>query len=450
MKKEETVQTQKKNISFYSSPVELKEELIKDFQKASKIDTISYLSFNYGGLKQLEKYLSEARSINKFHTIVYKKHVKRMIPPKEEYTTMDNIKGSLVMSTVAFLYAFIFMLQKLFSDTYPTISNDQINTIRGLMFVLVNVCFLFKNKEPLVFDRETNLVLFKRILFSVTGEIIMYASTGYLRIQTVSTFYILYSIVTSFVCAIVYKEPITTVEVVIILLCFFAACLIINPFDTDGRDTPIGLMMGIAFVILFCYTVVLIYQLRQKVSIHTSQFYKGSAYFIIASMFGGVKGQSYTWSLDIFVFLVIIGFLCSCTNILYNYALNLGKVSYVLPFENLTIVFSLFIGKFALNEDCDLLDYIGTMLILVLCFVRSFILIMEEKKDEVLEEIQKAVEVEQAKTNELERAESINASKSGISKVPKVVQFKEKCATDNDSNNKTYFDLDSQRLSFKE
>ena len=117
MKKEESVQTQKKNLSFYTSPVELKEELIKDFQKASKIETISYLSFNYGGLKQLEKYLSEARSINKFHTIVYKKHVKRMIPPKEEYTTLDNIKGSLVMSTVAFLYAFIFMLQKLFSDS---------------------------------------------------------------------------------------------------------------------------------------------------------------------------------------------------------------------------------------------------------------------------------------------------------------------------------------------
>ena len=76
--------------------------------------------------------------------------------------------------------------------------------------------------------------------------------------------------------------------------------------------------------------------------------------------------------------------------------------------------------------------------------------INDEKKDEVLEEIQKAVELEQAKTNEIERMESINASKSGISKVPKVVQFKEKCTAENDSNNKTYFDLDSQRLSFKE
>jgi drug/metabolite transporter (DMT)-like permease len=445
MKTEETNMMQKKNKSFYSTPVELKEELIKDFQRTSKIDSISYLSFNYGGLKQLEKYLSEARSINKFHTIVYQKHVKRMIPPKEEYTTLDNIKGSLVMTLVAFSYAFIFMLQKSFSDAFPKIGNDQINTIRGLMFILVNLFFVMRNKEQVVFDKETNFVLVKRILFSVTGEIIMYASTGYLRIQTVSTFYILYSIVTSFVCAIVYKEPITTVEVIIILLCFLAACLIINPFDTDGRDTPVGILMGIAFVILFCYTVVLIYQLRQKVSIHTSQLYKGSAYFIIASMFGGVKGQSYIWSYEIFFYLVFIGILCSCTNILYNYALNLGKVSYVLPFENLTIVFSLFIGKFALNEDCDFLDYVGTMMILILCFVRSFILIMEEKKDEVLQEIQKAVEIEQSKINEIERAESQNASKSGISNVPKVNNIKE-----NESHCKTYFDLDSQRLSFKE
>lgn len=323
------------------------------------------------------------RSINKISESI-KEEYTRIIPLKQQYSNMDNIKGALLMTFSAFIYAFLLMLQKYIFTELPNISFGQQNIFRGFILMLINASIVRHTNNYFFFkEREINVTLAKRVLFGFFAELLLFLGTGFLRINTSSTFYILYSVICSLVSGIVLNELITKKDIVIIVSCFLAACLIVKPFFGSGEDTFAGIIMGLSSSIGFCMMVIYHKFLDPKVSNYTINFYFGVCYFFEGLVDFSLGDDVFVWTFKAMFFLILLSLIYTFSCYLYIVAINFGKVSYVLPFENTNVVFSLLLGHFVLGESCDWLDVIGTVTILALCIYRCLALIQEDDIDEM-------------------------------------------------------------------
>lgn len=326
--------------------------------------------------------LKRHKSFSNFRELVKKQSYHRISPEKEDYSNWDNIKGAMFMTLSAFVYAFLLMYQKFLFTHYPDLSFGQQNIFRGLMMILFNSFMVIKNKERFTYDKDTNVILAKRVVFGFIAEYLLFLSTDYLRINTSSTFYLLYAVICSLVSGIVLNEVVTKQDIMIIISVFLSACLIVKPFFGSGEDTFEGICMGMCSSLGFCMMVIY-HKFLNGVSTFTINFYFGLCYFtegILSFSFGDTPFDSRFMALShLFILSIVYTFSCY----IFIVAINSGKVSFVLPFENTNIVFSLILGHFVLGEICDNLDIIGTTLILGLCVFRSVVLINEEGVEEL-------------------------------------------------------------------
>lgn len=321
------------------------------------------------------------RSFSNFRELTQRYSYKRIYPDKDEYSSAENIKGSLLMITSAFIYALLLMYQKFLFNQYPEVSFGQQNIIRGAVMIIIYTYLIIKDNESFVFNKETNLTLAKRILYSFFGELLLFMSTEYLRINTSSTFYLLYAVICSIVSGVVLNEVVTKQDIIIAIAFFLSACLIVKPFFGQGADTFGGMLMGMGSAICFCMMVIYHKFLHGEVSTFTINFYLGVCYLIeglFTHLFGNLP---FNYDKVLLFHLLILSLIYAISCYIFILAINNGKVSYVLPFENTNIVFSLLLGHFVLGESCDSLDLLGTFLILGLCAYRSIVLINEENQE---------------------------------------------------------------------
>lgn len=316
-----------------------------------------------------------------------KQQFSKILPKKEVYTKMDNLKGALLMILSSLIYAFLLLFQKFLFTEYPNISYSQQNIFRGLFLASINYAVVKKTNSQLFFsDKTLQKTLFIRLIFDFFAEFLLFLGTGYLRINTSSTIYILYAVLCSLISSIFLNEQITKLDVSIIISCFFSSCLIIKPFFGDGEDTLIGVLMGLSSSVCFCFMVIYHKFLYNAVSNFTINFYLGCCYFFEGSVEFIVLGETFIYDAKALAYLVLLSLIYCISCYSYIAALNYGKVSYVLPFENLNIVFSLLLGHFVLGESCDWMDIIGTILILCLSVYRCIIMINEEDDECDIEE----------------------------------------------------------------
>lgn len=320
------------------------------------------------------------KSFSKFRELVKKYSEKRLFPEKTEFSNLDNLKGSLLMTLSAFIYALLLMYQKFLFNKYPELSFSQQNIFRGLLMIVVNCFLIFKENDKFMFDKETNSNLAKRVIYGFIGEFLLFLSTNYLRINTSSTFYLLYAVICSLVSGLILGEVVTKSDIIIIISVFLSACLIVKPFFGDGQDTFLGICMGSCSTICFCMMVIYHRFLHGRVSAFTINFYFGVCYFMEGVVDFTINKEKFVSDSGPLMHLFLLSCIYTFSCYIYIVAINCGKVSYVLPFENTNIVFALILGHFILKESCDTLDVIGTVAILALCVYRSVVLINEEEE----------------------------------------------------------------------
>lgn len=322
------------------------------------------------------------RTVNRLRESVKEEKYTRIIAEKADYSIMDNIQGALLMTFSSFVYAFLLMLQKFIFMEYPKVSFGQQNIFRGSVLIIVNTIVIKNSNSSFYFNkREINITLAKRVLFGFFAELLLFLGTNYLRINTSSTFYILYSVICSLVSGIVLNELITNKDIIIIVSCFFSACLIVKPFFGKGEDTLIGIIMGMTSSIGFCMMVIYHKFLDPIVSNYTINFYFGVCYLIEGVVTFILGDDEFIWETKAIAYLMALSIIYAFSCYLFIVAINCGKVSYILPFENTNVVFSILLGHFVLGEGCDYLDITGTVCILGICTYRCVVLILEDEEE---------------------------------------------------------------------
>lgn len=294
----------------------------------------------------------------------------------------NNIKGSLLVMLVAFISSLLLVNQKLLFKDYSYISFGQQNIFRGIAFMMINYMIIRNKQMQITYDKDTTHILVKRIVAGYIGSILINLSTNYLRVNTANVIYNFYGVMCCLIAGIVLNEIVTRRDIFFIMSFFLSACMIIKPFFGEGEDSLVGIILGIGGALGYCFMAVNQKFLKNKVEGVAINFYFGIAYLV-----GGIinhfllGNQSFVFTFQAFSYLLFLGCLQNFNWYLYILAINSGKVSYILPFENTNVVFSLLLGQFILHESCDFLDVTGTLCIVIICVMRSIIMMNEGEKN---------------------------------------------------------------------
>lgn len=305
---------------------------------------------------------------------------------------MNNLLGGFYITISMFIYSLVLLIQKEVAVSYPEISYDQQNIYKGLVLVVLNYYLQIKSGAPFYFkgEYEANKILFIRMVNGSLGEFFLLLSSFYLRINTASIFTIITAVVCSYVAAIVLKEKVNSMDSSIIICSFMASCLIIKPFFGSGEDTFFGLVLGVLSVVVNCIAIIYHKFLDPRVTNFLVNYYTGMFFLIEGLIFFLINSDDKlalgVKQLSSQIVLSVLYALCRYYNVK---GLSIGKVSFVLTFENTFIVFSMVFGYFILGESCDLLDIIGSALLISLSVARSVLIMRDDEK--IIEEVNKDI-----------------------------------------------------------
>lgn len=291
----------------------------------------------------------------------------------------DNIKAILIYVLSNFLYALQFVIQKLFFAFLFNASYGQQSIIKGLVLMAINYYLIRKNNEKYIFDTRLNFLLARRIFFGGFGEFLLLLSTNYMRINTSSIFLILTNVVACLFVNFFTGEIVKRRDIIIACACFLSASLIVKPFFGEGRDTFVGILMGVGVCFSYCSAILHQKIIGDRVTINVLNFYFGVCFLILGIMIFFYESSSWDYSFITLICHIAFGVMNYFAIITTVKAIIMGKLSYVLPFGNTNVVFAILMGYFILGEKVDALDVIGTILVLGICVIRSLLIIYEEK-----------------------------------------------------------------------
>lgn len=305
---------------------------------------------------------------------------------------MENLLGAFYFTVSMFIYAVMLLIQKKMFIQYPNISFAQQNIFRGSVLAAINYIFQVKTGLGfyLVDDYTMNKYLAFRVIYAAIGEFILFVSTSYLRINTASIFTIIYAVVCSYVAAIILKEKVNSMDSTIIISSFLASCLIIKPFFGTGEDTFFGIVLGILSVGVNCICIIYHKFLDVRITNFLINFYVGICFLIQGVLCLALGDSPLVLDFKPTMIQIMLGLLFTLSRYFGVKGISMGKVSFVLTFQNTFIVFSMILGYYVLGESCDFLDILGATLLIGFSVFRSYLVMKDDKK--IIEEVTKEIE----------------------------------------------------------
>lgn len=170
------------------------------------------------------------------------------------------------------------------------------------------------------------------------------------------------------------QQALNTYSIISLLLSFIGVILVFKP----SLEVSYGLFLGLLAGFFGAWNVISIKKLSATEKSQTILFY----YYLFASFFTGLWviysflnndfSNEQVWSITNILFLLAISIFGAVYQISITIALNRSSPSIVSPILYMSIVFSLFLGLFVLQENLSLLTFIGLSLIafcsLMSCF----------------------------------------------------------------------------------
>lgn len=282
----------------------------------------------------------------------------------------DNVLASILILIQTLVVSLFFLYQRYVYSNYANLSYGKTNLFVGIFLTLITYNSARKENLAFSYDKKTNIYFFFRVMTSFSSESIMFLATKYARISSLSCIMIMYSIVSCIMVSLILTHKTSLKDYAYLVACCIGSILIIKPFSGQGEDTILGLSLGFASMFIFSSTIVINCIIGRTTHHFIMNFYCGVCFFILGVILCYFEG-SFHINLVEFIVLSIVGLLYTSLRYLFNYALLLGDLHYILPFDNFSTVFCCLFSYFFLGDDLDYLDLIGTSIVLSICLMKS-------------------------------------------------------------------------------
>ena len=291
---------------------------------------------------------------------------------QEKKTIRSNLIGALFISLQSILYAACSLYQRYAFEYRPELTFAKTNIFMGVAVMAVSYIFMKKTNSCFTYDSYTNKILFFRVLTSMGSDSLVFLAGKYARLGTVSCIMHMYPIFTCIIEGLVLKTHTSLLDYLMLVGCLFGSFLIVKPFSSNGgEDTNLGLIISTIALAIMCSTLILNRLIEHSTSIHTMNFYCGVAFFLLGIAMTIINQESLYMVPVGIILLSLVGIGYSISRVLFNLGVTLGDYSYILPFDNLTLLFSVLFGCLILHDKFDTFDLMGTVIIGMICLYKS-------------------------------------------------------------------------------
>ena len=286
----------------------------------------------------------------------------------------DNLLGAMFISLQTVLYAGCSLYQRYAFEYRPELTFAKTSISIGIAVMVLSYYLMRKTNSSFSYDSSTNKILFLRVLTSMGSDALVFFAGKYARLGTISCIMQSYPIFTCIIQGLILKTYTSLLDYIMLIGCLLGSLLIIKPFtDNGGADSNLGLFIGLMALIMMCSTLIFNRYIEHNTSIYTMNFYCGVAFLLLGVMLSIINQESMHIASDGIFLLIAVGIGYSMSRFLYNVGLTLGDYSYILPFDNLTLLFSTLFGYLILHDKFDSLDLIGTSIIAAICVYKSML-----------------------------------------------------------------------------
>lgn len=329
----------------------------------------------------------------------------------------NNLIGVLYCVVAVFIFSISNLISKYLLENYKKIGFDSINLFMGTIVIISSLFFRRRDyrdenkvenidnksiisnsdfmsnkkqefqdidlimtinviKAELLQNSKNAIILISRCFLGSFAEIFLFFSFKELRLNTATTLYILYPIISYFLSYFFIIESEQNKNksnnkrnFVFLFLCIVSVSLITKPDfifekeDLKGREDS---AQGFFFIILsnFCNAFAIFFhkKIANIFNIHTINLFFGIT-FILFGIFLMIIDKITIFHLDywIMLLLIICGFLYNISQLLFNISLKYGQIIVILPITYFNIVLSFIYNILFFNGIWDFCDIAGSI-----------------------------------------------------------------------------------------
>lgn len=346
----------------------------KDFSnKLSNFDDIEKKEKNETLLTYQDSFISQVSSKSTSHKI-------------------NNLKSSFFILLATFILSLVNLCGKTIGFYYPEVNISSTNLIRGITLVGLSHIFfskfnikpieeiLLQKKKKAENKNLTIIYLILRCICGATCHIIFFQSLTCMRISSAYTIFSLSPIFSSILSILIVKEKFSKTDLFSFFACFVGVCLLTKPAFIFGSafgglgDTFIGFILALISAIINGIGVFLTKYISNDFHFSIAPYIMGYFYiFECSAILIFSENGFFTLSFVPFLLSVVLSLLFYFSVNCFIYGLAMGNPIKVLPIVYTGIIFNLIYNSFIFQQACDLLDLVGSFIIVVVNVYKSLL-----------------------------------------------------------------------------
>lgn len=269
---------------------------------------------------------------------------------------MDKKKGVLCIIASVLLFAF---MQLFISMTSPASSVFSQIFFRNLLGMILCAYFIRRDHLPYFGDLKSQPYLLGRSFFGFLGLLCLFYATRHASLADVTIITHTAPFFTTLVAVLFLHEKLSPVQIPALLIIFLGGCLVTNP-RFDSSLIPLGIAFLAAISNGICYPLLRYSREREHAMTVIMHF---STFCVVACIPFLARNFSIPHGMDI-VYLALIALTGALGQIFLTYAYRLCPASEISLYEQFSIVASIILGYFFLNQIPSIRAIAGGTLIL--------------------------------------------------------------------------------------
>lgn len=290
----------------------------------------------------------------------------------------NNFLGIVYLFISVFLLSIAHLLSKFLIVYFPQVENLANNFIRGIILIILSQTLMQKKnislKDQLSKNKSKTIQLLIRCFFGAVCNITLFESFKFMRISSAFTIFCTYPIFVSIISILILKSEFAFFDILSYFSCIASVILISKPAfiftnnsaNEPGSDTAYGIFLSILSSLINAVGVYINKSIAFDFHNLVSVFFFGFWFFVsTAILLPFSENGLATLEFASFALIVFSSLIFFFGVMLFVEALNIGEPIKVLPVFYFGIVFSLAYNCFIFGKRTDLLDVLGSLIIIV-------------------------------------------------------------------------------------
>lgn len=265
-------------------------------------------------------------------------------------------RATLFMMISVIMFAF---MQLFINLTSPDISVFQQVFYRSLLNMLLCIYFIHKNKVSYLGKRENQPQLLLRSFGGFLGLLLTFYATRHANLADVSIVTRTSPLFTTIISVAFLKEKLSPIQVPILIIIFTGGWLVADP-SFNSSFLPLGCALMAAICTGICYPLLRYFSDKEHGMTVIMHFSTVCAFSCVPFI---LKDFHIPQTMDI-IYLALIATTGAIGQIFVTYAYRLSPASEITIYDQFTVVFSIILGFFFLNQIPTTKTIIGGTLII--------------------------------------------------------------------------------------